>query len=145
MRWLGGLGVAVGMLGGGMLGGGVARAQAPDAFTIAICAEAELEAAKQGLAKSGPGADGKGFTILMYKYRFCPQEATLAMGTAVTWINVDRRTSHSVWLKEAGRPESDRLFNAETTTMVFDRPGTYRYLCGPHWEKEAMSGTLLIR
>lgn len=138
-RWAGfGLAVAA-------LGFGPALAQAPDAFTLAICAEAELEAAKQGLAKSGPSADGKGFTILMYKYRFCPQEATLRVGTAVTWVNVDKRTSHSVWLKEARRPESDRLFNAETTTMVFDRPGAYRYLCGPHWEKEAMSGTLLIR
>ncbi|MCC7167282.1 MAG: hypothetical protein IT565_06900 [Rhodospirillales bacterium] len=142
---MGGLGLAVGMLAVGKLGDGVALAQAPDAFTIGICAEAELEAAKQGLAKSGPGADGKGFTILMYKYRFCPQEAKLATGTAVTWINVDKRTSHSVWLKEAGRPESDRLFNAEAVTVVFDRPGTYRYLCGPHWEKEGMSGTLLIR
>ncbi len=127
------------------LGLGPARAQAPDAFTLGICAEAEQEAAKQGLAKSGPTADGKGFTILMYKYRFCPQEAAVAAPAKVTWINVDKRTSHSVWLKEAGHPESDRLFNAETATMVFDKPGAFRYLCGPHWEKEGMSGTLVVR
>ncbi len=111
----------------------------------AICAEAEAEAAKQGLSASGPAKDGKGFTILLYKYRFCPQSAKVAKGTPVTWINVDKRTSHSVWFKEAGKDESERLFNADTWQMTLDKPGTYHYLCGPHWEKEGMSGTLEVR
>jgi plastocyanin len=110
----------------------------------AICAEAEAEAAKQGLLPSRVSKDGKGFTILMYKYRFCPSTAKIARGTTVTWINIDKRTSHSVWLKDSGQEESERLFNSDTLQKNFDRPGHYKYLCGPHWEKEGMVGGLEI-
>ncbi|MCW8970140.1 MAG: plastocyanin/azurin family copper-binding protein, partial [Rhodospirillales bacterium] len=60
------------------------------------------------------------------------------------WINVDKRTSHSVWLKEAGKEESTRFFPEESWEIMFDEPGKYPYLCGPHWDQEKMIGTVTV-
>jgi plastocyanin len=66
-------------------------------------------------------------------------------GATVRWINVDRRTSHSVWFKEAGRGESERAFPEELVEMTIDLPpGEHPYLCGPHWEREGMVGRLRV-
>ena len=60
-------------------------------------------------------------------------------------MNVDRRTTHSVWFRDAGRPESDRVFGGEHIEMTVDLPpGEHGYLCGPHWQMEGMIGTLTI-
>jgi plastocyanin len=83
--------------------------------------------------------------ILMFKDNFCPRAISVKQGAKVRWINVDRRTSHSVWFKEAGRPESDRVFSQEVVDMTIDwPPGEYPYLCGPHWDKEGMVGRLTV-
>lgn len=110
-----------------------------DAETKAVCAEAEERFAAVG----GMKAPGK-VTVLMYKYRFCPPNVTVKAGTTVRWINVDKRTSHSVWLKEAGQPESPRMFNLESHEIPFAMPGKYPYLCGPHWEQEKMVGHVTV-
>ena len=78
--------------------------------------------------------------VKLYKYTFCPPNVTVKVGTTVRWVNVDKRTSHSVWLKEAGEPESDRFFPEEMWEFPFQSPGEYPYLCGPHWEQEKMRG-----
>ena len=105
----------------------------------AVCAEAEERFAAAG-GKKEPGK----MTVLMYKYRFCPPNVTVKAGTTVRWINVDKRTSHSVWLKESGQPESDRMFNFETYEFPFTTPGKYPYLCGPHWDQEKMIGHVTV-
>lgn len=117
-----------------------AAAQVPvDKDTREVCAEAEQRFAEQG-GKQEPGK----VTVLMYKYRFCPPNVTVKAGTTVRWINVDKRTSHSVWLKEAGKEESPRMFNFETYEVPFTTPGKYPYLCGPHWEQEKMIGHVTV-
>lgn len=117
-----------------------AVAQVPvDKDTREVCAEAEQRFAEQG-GKKDPGV----VTVLMYKYRFCPPNVTVKAGTTVRWINVDKRTSHSVWLKEAGKEESPRMFNFETYEVSFTTPGKYPYLCGPHWEQEKMIGHVTV-
>ena len=114
--------------------------QAPvDAETKAVCAEAVARFAAAGGTKE-PGR----VTVLMYKYRFCPPNVTVKAGTTVRWINVDKRTSHSVWLKESGQPESPRMFNLETYEFPFITPGKYPYLCGPHWDQEKMVGHVTV-
>ncbi|MCC7017753.1 MAG: hypothetical protein IT564_11185 [Rhodospirillales bacterium] len=121
---------------GAALAPGVAAPEVPvDDDTKAVCAEAEERFAAQG-GKKEPGK----VTVLMYKYRFCPPNVTVKAGTVVRWINVDKRTSHSVWLKEAGEPESDRMFNFETYEFPFTTPGKYPYICGPHGVEEKMVG-----
>ncbi len=91
-----------------------------------------------------PPDDGKA-VVLMHKYTFCPETVTVPVGATVRWINVDKRTSHSVWLKEAGVEESERLFGEEAWEFTFASAGTYPYLCGPHWEKEGMIGTVEVQ
>ncbi len=92
-----------------------------------------------------PSADEEVTIVKMYKYTFCPHELTVKKGTTVRWINVDKRTSHSVWFKLAGKPESERLFSEEKVEMSFDMPaGEYPYLCGPHHKQEGMTGTVRV-
>ena len=82
--------------------------------------------------------------VKLHKYNFCPANLTVKVGTTVRWINVDRRTSHSVWLKQAGLAESDRLFPEEIWQHTFNESGAYPYLCGPHWKDEDMLGHVKV-
>ncbi len=92
-----------------------------------------------------PSADEDVTIVKMYKYTFCPHELIVKKGTIVRWINVDKRTSHSVWFKLAGKPESERLFSEEKVEMSFDMPaGDFPYICGPHHKQEGMTGTVKI-
>ena len=119
---------------------GAAAEEAPfDDEIKTVCAEAEERFAAGG----GKKETGR-VTVLMYKYRFCPPNVTVKAGTTLRWINVDKRTSHSVWLKEAGEPESDRMFNSETYEFQFIKPGKYPYICGPHGVEEKMVGHVTV-
>lgn len=107
-----------------------------------ICAEAEEKYQEIFFRPS----DDKVVTIvMMHKYTICPPNITVKQGTTVRWINVDKRTSHSIWFKQAEKEESDRLFGEEQVEMTFNGPvGDYPYLCGPHWEQRGMVGTLTV-
>ncbi len=92
-----------------------------------------------------PSAEEDVVVVKMYKYTFCPGAVEVKQGATVRWVNVDKRTSHSTWFKEAGKPESDRLFSEEKVEMTFDLPpGIYPYLCGPHWKEEGMIGQVTV-
>jgi len=107
-----------------------------------ICAKAEKRYKK--LFGKAP-QDEPVTIILMYKYTFCPDNLTVKKGQKVRWVNVDKRTSHSVWFKDQGKPESERLFGEEHVEMTIDiDTGTQRYLCGPHYKKEDMIGELTV-
>jgi plastocyanin len=113
-------------------------ATASHAADPSVCPEAEARFAKLGLARpDGP-------LVLLYKFTFCPPQMTVKAGATVTFVNVDPRTSHSVWFKDAGREESERFFPEDRWTTRFDTPGEYRYLCGPHWESDKMVGVLRV-
>lgn len=92
-----------------------------------------------------PSADEEGVTIVkMYKYSFCPQELTVPLGTTVRWVNVDKRTSHSVLVQGSGEPESDRAFPEESIEFTFLTDGPQEILCGPHWETQDMIGRITV-
>jgi plastocyanin len=74
-------------------------------------------------------------------YKFVPPTLTVKAGTRVKWVNAEKRTSHSVWFQEEGLAESERFFPDESWSRTFERPGTYRYTCGPHPE---MLGTVVV-
>lgn len=115
---------------------------ATDEEVAALCREAQ---ARHRQAAGPAETDGKIVAVLMYKDTFCPRRLTVRRGDVVRWTNVDRRTSHSVWFKDAGLPESDRKFPQEHVEMKIELPpGEHRYLCGPHWEREGMIGTLVV-
>ncbi|MBL8670668.1 MAG: copper-binding protein [Alphaproteobacteria bacterium] len=107
-----------------------------------ICAEAE-QRYQEVVGK--PSKEAGVAVVMMYKYTFCPWRLTVKPGQAVRWINVDKRTTHSVWFKDDGLPESDRKFSGETVEMTVDLPaGEHAYLCGPHWERDGMTATLVV-
>ncbi len=84
--------------------------------------------------------------IAMYKYTFCPPKLDVKRGSKVRFINLDKRTSHSFWFKDAGKPESDRFFGGEGAEIEIDlEPGRHRVLCGPHYEREGMIGEITVK
>lgn len=87
----------------------------------------------------------EGFTIVtLYKYNFCPKRVTIKKDSTVRFVNVDKRTSHSVWLKEDDKEESDRFFPEEFWDIKFEFTGNFPYLCGPHWEQKDMVGSVTV-
>lgn len=110
--------------------------------TAELCAEAEDRYVELFGQPSSTVDDAK--VVLMYKYAFCPVELTVKPGTTVRWVNVDKRTSHSVLLKDGSEPESDRLFPEESVDLTFLTPGAQEYLCGPHWETQNMIGMITV-
>ena len=110
--------------------------------TAELCAEAEDRYVELFGQPSSAVKDAE--VVLMYKYTFCPVELTVKAGTTVRWVNVDKRTSHSVLLKDGSEPESDRLFPEESVDLTFLTPGPQDYLCGPHWETQNMIGMITV-
>lgn len=107
-----------------------------------ICAEAEERYVQ---LFGHPSSEEEGVTVVtMYKYNFCPAQITVPAGTTVRWVNVDKRTSHSVLVKDSGQPESDRAFPEESIEFTFLIPGEQDYLCGPHWETQNMIGMVTV-
>ena len=115
---------------------------AADERAQAACAEAQ----GRYLETTGRAAADEPFTVvLMYRSAFCPVEATVERGAMVRWVNVENRTSHSIWFKDAGQAESERIFPGESIDMQIDLPaGDHIYLCGPHWERQNMIGRLTV-
>ncbi|WP_281972618.1 cupredoxin domain-containing protein [Ruegeria faecimaris] len=117
-------------------------AVAADEDTAEICAEAETRYVDLFGQPSSDVEDAE--VVLMYKYNFCPAQLTVKAGTTVRWVNVDKRTSHSVLLKDGSKAESDRLFPEEFVDLTFLVPGAQDYLCGPHWETQNMFGMVTV-
>ena len=117
-------------------------ALAADDDIAATCAEAEERYVELFGQPSSAVEDAE--VVLMYKYLFCPVELMVKAGTPVRWVNVDKRTSHSVLLKDGSAPESDRLFPEESVDLTFLTPGPQDYLCGPHWETQNMIGMITV-
>jgi len=119
-----------------------AFAQTSDDKRAKICAKAEKRYQK---LFGKPSTSEDVTVVMMHKYTFCPPHVTVKQGSVVRFINVDKRTSHSVWFKQAGKKETERLFGEEKVEMTFDLPvGEYPYLCGPHWKEEGMIGTVTV-
>ncbi len=122
---------------------GPVSAQTAEEERIKICNKAEKRYQK---LFGHPSSDEDVTIVMMHKYTFCPPHVEVKQGTTVRFINVDKRTSHSVWFKESGKDESDRLFGEEKVEIKFDfPPDDYPYLCGPHWKEEGMIGTVTVK
>lgn len=72
--------------------------------------------------------------------RFVPAELRIKAGDTVTWINREKRTSHSIVFKHSGE-ESERFFPGESWSRLFAEAGTIPYICGPHPE---MGGLVVV-
>ena len=124
-----------------LVGGFAVVGHSADDEKARICEQAAER--YRDLAADLPSEEGV-TTILMYKYTFCPTDLEVPVGTVLRWINVDKRTSHSVWFKEDGKEESERLFPEEFVEMTMSEPGDYDYVCGPHHEGEDMRAKVTV-
>ena len=96
----------------------------------AICAEAEPRL-KDWLAEH-PIAAGT-VVVATWKEVFCPETVTVKAGQKLLFVNVEKRTSHSVWFKADGRAESQRFFPDEAVEQPVDLDeGEHDFVCGPH-------------
>lgn len=133
---------AIGLLGVMATVGTIARpAHSSGDETAKICAEAAER--YQGMATLLPSDDDV-VVVLMYKYTFCPIDLEIPQGTTLRWVNVDKRTSHSVWFKEVGGEESERLFPEEFVDMTMADVGEFNYICGPHGDQEGMRAQVTV-
>lgn len=131
------------------------RAFAISVLIVALASSAALadaetercaEAAEAFKALTGKDAAADPDLVLMFKYRFCPAELKVKRGATVRFFNVDKRTSHSVWLKDDGREESERVFQegvVEVSTIGL-ADGRHSVLCGPHWERDGMKSVIIV-
>lgn len=123
-----------------------AAAKLSEAEKTAICTEAAQRFTDQtGRRVAEIEVADKVRIILMYKYLFCPVEITVKRGTMLRFVNVDKRTSHSVWFKEAGDKESERAMGGEVIEIpAAFATGPQPYLCGPHWQSDGMIGRIIV-
>lgn len=85
-------------------------------------------------------ASGKQNTVAISGFAFEPASISVNAGQAVTWTNEDP-AEHTV-THEGGAFTSKTLGRDARFRMVFDRPGTYRYVCALHPE---MKGTVVVK
>ena len=89
-------------------------------------------------------AAGDPVVVAAEKYAFVPAELTVKAGTRVRWENRDRRQYHSVYFEQLGDRPGDYFFPGESRERVFDKPGSYPYICEPHWQTHGMKGVLHV-
>jgi plastocyanin len=94
------------------------------------------------LAQSATAGDP--VTVVAKEYRFEPETVTVKMGTTVRWENRDKRQYHSVFFTELGDKPGDYFFPGETRERTFDEPGTFPYICEPHWDSHGMKGVVVV-
>jgi plastocyanin len=68
--------------------------------------------------------------ISIQSFQFVPAILTVKAGTAVTWVNRDEEPHNVVSPNRVFR--SKAIDGGEKFTTVFDKPGTYDYLCAVH-------------
>ena len=78
--------------------------------------------------------------IAIQSFQFVPAILTVAPGTAVTWVNKDEEPHNVVSPDRAFR--SKAIDGGEKFTNVFDKPGTYNYICAVH---PHMRGTVIVK
>ena len=78
--------------------------------------------------------------ISIQSFQFVPAILTVAPGTAVTWVNKDEEPHNVVSPDRAFR--SKAIDGGEKFTNVFDKPGTFNYICAVH---PHMRGTVIVK
>jgi plastocyanin len=71
-------------------------------------------------------------------YRFLPETLLIKTGDTVRWINLEKRSSHSILFGGTASIESERLFPGEVWSRRFEVPGKFEYHCGPHPEMDGL-------
>jgi len=86
-----------------------------------------------------PAAAGEA-EISIQSFQFVPAILTVKAGTAVTWVNHDEEPHNVVSPNRVFR--SKAIDGGEKFTTVFDKPGTYNYICAVH---PHMHGVIVVQ
>ena len=76
--------------------------------------------------------------VTIQDYKFQPAEVRNKAGDTVKWINMEKRTSHSILFPAENGLESERMFPGEHWSRNFTVPGSHAYRCGQHEEMKGM-------
>jgi plastocyanin len=101
---------------------------------LALGAAGALAQQAQQVAAAGPAE------IAIKNFKFVPPSLTVAAGTAVTWVNNDEEPHNVVSPDRVFR--SKAIDGGEKFTAVFDKPGTYKYICAVHPQ---MRGEIIVK
>jgi len=99
---------------------------------------------KIAVQQGGPGSPSMGAPkapaeVKILGFAFTPATTTISAGQTVTWIN-DDAAPHAIAVK--GGAASAQFAPGERTSMSFDKPGTYDYLCSVH---PYMTGRVIVQ
>jgi plastocyanin len=97
---------------------------------------ASLSGTAPGAAKrpSGPG------TVAIADFLFGPEKIVVKTGQSISWTNVDD-SPHQVTVQGETTLRTPVVLKGQSTTLAFEYPGTYGYICGLH---PAMKGTIEV-
>lgn len=82
---------------------------------------------------------GGNVDIQMKGFAFNPNELTVKVGTKITWTNMDS-AGHDVKASD-GSWGSDTLNKGQSFSKVFDKEGTFSYVCTFH---AGMTGKIIV-
>ncbi len=84
-------------------------------------------------------------TIRMLDFTYEPRTVTVPAGAPVSWTN-DGQVVHTATADNGSFDTGDVAPGAKSTTVTFDRPGTYPYFCRYHGERggRGMAGTIVV-
>ncbi|MCU1368567.1 MAG: hypothetical protein JWN39_4206 [Ilumatobacteraceae bacterium] len=110
------------------------------ASTAGTTADSTAGSTADSTASSAAPAAG-GTAVSIKNFAFDGNDVTVAKGTTVTWTNNDTAT-HTVVAADADVSfVSDNLPTGATFQHVFDKAGTFPYICGIH---PRMKGTITV-
>lgn len=88
--------------------------------------------------------------VEMLDNRYQPEDVTVPVGEAVTFVGAGRNPHNAVaadgsWSTEDSFGSLDQ-FEGDTAEVIFDEPGTYVFFCTFHGnaDGEGMAGTLTV-
>jgi plastocyanin len=88
----------------------------------------------------GTGGTGPGTQVSMKDIKFNPGTVTIKPGGKVTWTN-DDSVGHDVTADDFESGGPGEMQGGSTYSHVFEKPGTYDYVCSVH---PGMKGTVTV-
>ncbi len=107
---------------------------------LVVGAAAFLALGAAGALSQQQVAAGGSAEVAIKNFKFVPPSLTVEPGTAVTWVNNDEEPHNVVSPDRVFR--SKAIDGGEKFTAVFDKPGTYKYICAVHPQ---MRGEIIVK
>ncbi len=102
------------------------------AAPVAAVAKPAAPAAPKRAAARPAAAPASDASVMIMNYAFSPSSLTVAVGSTVTWTNMDT-APHTVTVSSGPvKFNSPTLQKGDTFTYTFTTPGTYNYYCAVH-------------